>query len=55
MCINVKPVIARGYEKVVYRLHAQEIKEDNLQFTYREGGSCMDALVMIQHEVSKFL
>ena len=45
------PVIARAFEKVVYRLHAQEIVEDNLsnsQFAYREGGSCTDALVMIQ-------
>ena len=52
------PVIARAFEKVVYRLHAQEIVEDNLsnsQFAYREGGSCTDALVMIQHKVCKFL
>ena len=56
--INVTPVIARAFEKVVYRLHAQEIVENNLsnsQFAYREGGSCTDALVMIQHKVCKFL
>ena len=43
-----------NYWLVVYRLHAQEIVEDNLsnsQFAYREGGSCTDALVMIQHKV----
>ena len=52
------PVIARAFEKVVYRLHAQKIVEDNLsnsQFAYREGGSCTDALVMMQHKVCKFL
>ena len=40
------------------RLHVLEIVEDNLgnsQFAYREGGSCTDALVMIQHKVCKFL
>ena len=49
--INVTPVIARAFDNLVYRLHAQEIVEDNLsnsQFAYREGGSCTDALVMIQ-------
>ena len=32
--------------------------EDNLsnsQFTYREGGSCTDTLVIIQRKVCKFL
>ena len=47
-------VIARAFERVVYRLHAQEVVEDNLsnsQSAYREGGSCTDALVMIQDKV----
>ena len=48
------PVIARTFEKVVYKLHAQEIVEDNpsnSQFAYREGSSCTDALLLIQHNV----
>ena len=36
------------YEKVVYSLHAQRI-------VAKEGGSCTDALIMIQHKVCKFL
>ena len=56
--INITPVIARAFEKVVYRTHAQDDVEGNLsdtQFAYREGGSCTDALIMIQHKVCKFL
>ena len=52
------PVIARTFEKVVYKLHAQENVEDNpsnSQFVYREGSSCTDALILIQHKVCKFL
>ena len=40
------------------RLHVQETVENSLgnsQSAYREGGSCTDAHVMIQHEVCKFL
>ena len=52
------PVIARTFEKVAYKLHAQEIVKDNpsnSQFAYREGSSCTDALILIQHKVCKFL
>ena len=45
--INVTPVIARVLEKAVYKIHAQQLVEEQLldsQFAYREGGSCMDAL-----------
>ena len=51
-------VIARTFEKVVYKLHAQENVEDNpsnSQFVYREGSSCTDALILIQHKECKFL
>ena len=56
--INVTPVIARTFEKVVYKLHAQEIVENNprnSQFAYREGSSCTGALLLIQHKVCKLL
>ena len=56
--INVTPVIARTFEKVVYKLHAQEIVENNprnSQFAYREGSSSTDALLLIQHKVCKLL
>ena len=42
------PVITPAFEKVVYSLHAQRI-------VVKEGGSCTDALIMIQHKVCKFL
>ena len=42
------PVITPAFEKVVYSLHAQKI-------VVKEGGSCTDALIMIQHKVCKFL
>ena len=42
------PVITPAFEKVVYSLHAQRI-------VVKEGGSCTDALIMIQHKVFKFL
>ena len=47
-----------SFERIVYRLHAMEIVEDNLsnsQFASREDGSCTDVLIMIQHKVCKFL
>ena len=31
------------------------IMQFNSQFAYKEGGSCTDALVMIQHKVCNFL
>ena len=52
--INVPPVIARAFEKVVYRAHVRRAVEENLsptQFAYRQGGNCMNALISIQHHV----
>ena len=56
--INVTPVIGRALEKAVYKIHTQRLKEEQLldcQFVYREGGSCTDALLLIQNKISKFL
>ena len=56
--INVTPVIARALEKAVYKIHAQRPVEEQLldsQFAYREGGSCTDALLLIQNKICKFL
>ena len=56
--INVTPVIARAFEKVVFNVHASDVVEENLtasQFAYREGGSCMDGLIAIQHAVNQYL
>ena len=56
--INVTPVIARAFEKVVYRTHVRRAFEKNLsptQFAYRQGGNCMNALISIQHHVYKYL
>ena len=39
-------------------LHARDVVEENLtasQFAYREGGSCTDALIAIQHAVNQYL
>lgn len=56
--INVTPVIARLFEKVVYRTQAQSVIESNLshtQFAYRQAGSCTNALLAIQHQTYKYL
>ena len=50
--INVTPIIARAFEKVVYKCFCKDTMESylsNNQFAYREGGSCVDALLSIQH------
>ena len=50
--INVTSVIARLFEKVVYRMHALSVIENNLshtQFAYRQAGNCTNALLAIQH------
>ena len=55
---NVTSVIARAFEKVVFNAHARDVVEENLtasQFAYREGGSCTDALIAIQHAVNQYL
>ena len=56
--INVTPVIARAFEKVVYRTHVRRAVEENLnptQFAYRQGGNCMNALISIQHHVYRYM
>lgn len=56
--INVTPVIARVFEKVVHCFHAKGSFENSLapsQFAYRDGGSCTNALFTIQHRVLSFL
>ena len=54
--INVTPVIARLFEKVVYRTQAQSVIENNLSHTqcaYRQAGNCINALLAIQHQTYK--
>ena len=56
--INITPVIARAFEKIVYRSHAQDVIEDHLcstQYAYREGGNCTGALLALQHRINEFL
>ena len=56
--INVTPVIARAFEKVVYHIRAKTVIESNLsptQFAYRQGGNCTNALITIQHHIYKHL
>ena len=54
--INITPVIARAFEKVVYNTFVKEAVEENLsttQFAYRESGNCTSALLTIQHVINK--
>ena len=56
--INITPVIARAFEKVVYNTFMKEAVEENLsttQFAYRESGNCTSALLTIQHFINKHL
>ena len=56
--INITPVIARAFEKVVYNTFVKEAVEENLsttQFAYRESGNCTSALLTIQHFINKHL
>ena len=56
--INITPVIARAFEKVVYNTFMKEAVEENLsttQFAYRESGNCTSALLAIQHFINKHL
>ena len=53
--INVTPVIARVFEKSVYKIHARDTVEQHLsstQFAYRKGGA---VLTRIQHTVYSYL
>ena len=56
--INVTPVIARLFEKVVYRTQAQSVIEHTLshtQFAYRQAGNSTNVLLAIQHQTYKYL
>lgn len=56
--INSTPVIARAFEKCVYNIHARDTVEKHLsstQFAYRTGGSCIDALISMQHIAYSYL
>ena len=50
--INVTPVIARTFERTVYNIFNKRCLEEylnNSQFAYRSGGSCVNALLKMQH------
>ena len=56
--INITPVIARAFEKVVYNTFVKEAVEENLsttQIAYRESGNCTSAPLTIQHFIKKHL
>ena len=56
--INVTPVIARAFERVVLKSYSQKVFDDNLnvtQFAYRRGGDCTCALLKIQYNSLKVL
>lgn len=52
--INLTPVIARA----LYRSGASNTVDENLnsiQFAYRDGGNCTDALLTIQQQLCNYL
>ena len=56
--INLTPVIARAFQKSVNNIQARDTVEQHLsstQFAYRTGGSCIDALLSMQHTVYCYL
>ena len=56
--INITPVIARAFEKIVYHCYARETIKSHLstsQFAYRKGGNCTDALLSVQHRINSYL
>ena len=56
--INITPVIARCFERKVYEIFNKEIIDEFLndsQFAYRQGGSCVNALLKMQHVYLKAL
>ena len=56
--INITPIIARTFEKEVYRIYVKKSVEAHLnidQFAYRSGGSCTNALIKMQHTILKSL
>ena len=57
--INVNPVIARCFEKLVHQKkfskHAFEENLGTTQYAYREGCNCTDALINMQYNCLKAL
>lgn len=56
--INVTPVIARCFEKIVYHKFSKHAFEENLcptQYAYREGCNCTDVLINMQYNCLKAL
>ena len=56
--INVTPIIARCFERTVYRPFSKSLFEANLspfQFAYRDGCNCIDALLKLQYNCLKAL
>lgn len=52
--INITPVIARAFERVVYNTFNKKDTEAYLcqnQFAYRPGGSCINALLKMQYNI----
>ncbi|XP_068724215.1 uncharacterized protein [Montipora capricornis] len=50
--INITPVIARAFERIVYQNYVKDTLEKNLtpsKFAYRQGGNCTNALLSIQN------
>ncbi|CAB4001893.1 Hypothetical predicted protein [Paramuricea clavata] len=50
--INITPIIARAFERIVYEHFSKDTFErelNNNQFAYRKGGSCVDALLKVRH------
>ena len=55
--IDVTPVIARLFEKVVHHTQAKSVIENILshtQFAYRQADNCTNALLAIQHQTYKY-
>ena len=52
--INITPVITRAFERVVYNVYCKKDLEMYLkenQHAYRSGGSCLNALIKMQHDI----
>ena len=52
--INITPVVARAFKKVVYKSYVKNIVESSLsptQFAHREDGSCTGALLTMQYHI----
>ena len=52
--INITPVTARAFERVVYNVYCKKDLEMYLkenQHAYRSGGSCLNALIKMQHDI----